>query len=219
MVLKEIVDFESPEFEQSMEIYKSSFPSNETRAVEGIVLLLKNDLNYHLFISKNNNSVVGISLMYIFNSLKIGLLDYMAITPAYRRRGMGKELFKFTFDKFCSLINNGIGLLMEIQIEGVNDPKEKVVRKNRIRFYTRLGAKLLEGVNYLLPPTQNDNVPEKMYLMIRPIGDLPYLSKVSIVGYIRAIYFTLYQHQHCNNLLDSISQKLPSRIMLRTIKF
>ena len=79
---------------------------------------------------------------------------------------------------------------MEIQREDVNVPEEKVVRKNRIRFYTMLGARLLEGVNYLLPPTQNDNVPEKMYLMIRP--DLPYLSKVSIVGYIRIPYILHY---------------------------
>jgi GNAT superfamily N-acetyltransferase len=217
MVMKEIVDFDSPEFEQCIKIYKSSFPLNETRAVERVVTMLKDDLNYHLFISKKNNSVVGMSLMYIFKSLKIGLLDYMAIISTYRGRGIGKELFKFTFDKFCSLINNGIGLLMEIQIEEVNDPEENAIRKNRIRFYTRLGAKLLEGVNYLLPQFQNGIMPENMYLMIRPIEDIPYLSKVSVVGYICAIYSSMYQN-HCNNLLAKVSQNLPSRIMLRTIE-
>jgi hypothetical protein len=67
MVIKEIDEFDSFEFEQSLDIYKSSFPSNETRPIEKVVVMLKNDKNYHLFISVNYNSVVGISLMYIFN--------------------------------------------------------------------------------------------------------------------------------------------------------
>jgi hypothetical protein len=97
MVIKEIDDFDSFEFERSIEIYKSSFPSNETRPVEKVVVMLKNDNDYHLFISVNNNSVVGKSLMYIFKSLRIGLLDYMSVIPSYRRRGIGEELFNFTF--------------------------------------------------------------------------------------------------------------------------
>src|SRR4249919_1736558 len=108
MVIKEVDDFDSFEFEQSIDIYKSSFPSNETRPVERVVVMLKNDKNYHLFISVNNNSVVGISLMYIFKPLRIGLLDYIAIIPNYQRSGIGKELFQFTLEKFGSLVSNGV---------------------------------------------------------------------------------------------------------------
>ncbi len=35
MVIKEIDDFDSFEFEQSIDIYKSSIPSNETRPLKG----------------------------------------------------------------------------------------------------------------------------------------------------------------------------------------
>jgi GNAT superfamily N-acetyltransferase len=216
MVIKEIDDFDSFEFEQSIEIYKCSFPSNETRPVERVVVMLKNDNNYHLFISVHNNSVVGISLMYIFKSLRIGLLDYIAVIRNYRRRGIGEELFNFTLEEFDSLVFNGIGLLMEIQREHVLDPEESVIRKNRISFYTLLGAKILEGVNYLLPPMRNGVEAEEMYLMIRPLGEVHHLSKASVVRYIRAIYSTIYQY-HSNNLLDRISEKLPAQIMLRTM--
>jgi GNAT superfamily N-acetyltransferase len=213
MVIKEIDDFDSFEFEQSIDIYKSSFPSNETRPVQRVVVMLKNDKNYHLFISVNNNSVVGIALMYIFKPLRIGLLDYIAVIPNYRRRGIGEELFKFTLEKCGSLVSNGIGLLIEIQRENVLDPEESVVRKDRISFYTLLGAKVLEGVNYLLPPMRNGGEAEEMYLMIRPLGEVHHLSKASVVRYIRAIYSTIYQY-HSNNLLDRIAQKLPAKIML-----
>jgi GNAT superfamily N-acetyltransferase len=211
MFIKEIYDFDSFEFEQSIEIYNSSFPPNETRPVERVIVMLKEDENYHIFVAVKNNSVVGISLMYIFRALRIGLLDYMAVIPNYRRRGIGEGLFKFTFEKFGSLVSNGIGLLMEIQRQNVLDSEESLVSKNRIRFYTRLGAKVL-GVNYLLPPVRNGIEAEEMYLMIRPLGEVHYLSRATVVKYIPAIYSTIYQY-HTNTLLERTLQKLPTRTM------
>lgn len=46
MLIKEIYDFDSFEFEQSIEIYKSSFPPNETRPVERVIVMLKEELSY-----------------------------------------------------------------------------------------------------------------------------------------------------------------------------
>lgn len=216
MVIKKVEDFDSLEFKLSMDIYKCSFPSNETRPVKNVIEMLKNDTNYHLYISLNDNSVVGVSLLYIFRSLRIGLLDYMAVLPDYQGRGTGKELFNFTFEKFSYVVPNGIGLLMEIQREKVVDPLEGTVRKNRIRFYNRLGAKLLDGVNYLLPPMQDGIEAEELYLMIKPIEEIHYLRKESVVQYIKTIYTTIYQYTD-SDLLDKISRKLPEKIMLRNM--
>ena len=214
MLLKEIEDFDSYELKQSVEIYKSSFPTNETRPADKVVEMLENDKNYHLFISLSNNSVIGISLMYIFTFLGIGFLDYMAVIPNYQRKGIGNELFNFTLERFSSNISNGIGLLMEVQKENVPDLRESITRKNRIEFYLRVGAKILDGVDYLLPPLQHGFEAEEMYLMIRPLVKIPYLTKESAVQYINAIYSTVYQYEK-DDMLEKISQKLPSRIMLR----
>jgi hypothetical protein len=74
MAKQEVKDFDSLEFKQSLEIYKSSFPPNERRPIEKIVEMLKNDENYHLFTLLYNNSVVGISTIYVFKSLGVSLL-------------------------------------------------------------------------------------------------------------------------------------------------
>jgi ribosomal protein S18 acetylase RimI-like enzyme len=216
MVRKEIEDFDSFEFKQSLDIYKSSFPQNETRPIEKVVQMLKNDENYHLFTYLNDKAVVGISLMYIFRSLNIGFLDYIAIKPNYQRRGIGKELFEFTFEKFRSDVSNGIGLLIEVQKENVHDLEERNLREKRIRFYMRLGAKIMDRVNYILPPIQPGFGSEEMYLMIRPLGEIHYLPKESVLQYIEAIYSTIYQYED-KDLLNLISQKLPARIMLRNV--
>ncbi|HXX96041.1 MAG TPA: GNAT family N-acetyltransferase [Candidatus Bathyarchaeia archaeon] len=181
--IKEIKDFDSSEFKQSREIYKSSFPLNETRSSEKVVELLENDKDYHLFSYLYDNSVVGISLMYIFRSLSVGLLDYMAVIPNHQGKGIGMELFKFSLEQFSSVTCNGIGLLMEIQREDVPDPLESNLRKRRVRFYAKNGARVLDGVNYLLPPIHAGMMAEEMYLMIRPLRHIHFLSTDDIMGH------------------------------------
>jgi GNAT superfamily N-acetyltransferase len=211
----EVKDFESIEFKQSLELYKSSFPPNETRSIEKVVAMLKGDKDYHLFITKNNNYVVGISLLYVFRSLNIGLLDYMAVAPNLQRRGIGKNLFRFTLQWCSSQIVNIIGLLMEIQKENVPDQRERHIRKNRISFYARLGAKVLDGVNYLLP-SQDNSEPEEMYLMIAPLTEINCLPKSSVIQYVSSLYSTIYQYKD-NDLLNITFNNMPSVIMLRDI--
>jgi hypothetical protein len=117
--------------------------------------------------------------------------------------------------KFASDIHDGIGLVIEIQRENVPNLQEREIngRKNRIRFYMKMGAKILERVNYFLPPIQYGTEPEEMYLMIKPLDEIHYLPKESVLQYIEAIYSTIYQYQ-AKDLLDTISQQLPSKIIL-----
>jgi len=216
-MIKEIIDYNSSEFKQSIEIYKNSFPYNETRSSEDIEYMLKNDKNYLLIVSLNNNIVIGISLFYVFRSLNIGLLDYLVITPSFRGHGIGKELFNFTFEKVVSIISNGIGLLIEIQQENIFDQQEKNIRKNRIQFYSTLGVKLLDKVNYLLPAIHSGTKEEEMYLMIKPIKKIDYLSKEQISLYIRKIYHIVYQYFD-NDLIDRTISKMPEKIMLISLQ-
>lgn len=217
MTIKEIDDYNSFEFKQSIDIYKNSFPYNETRSTGDIIDMLENDKNYHLIVSLNNNSVVGISLLYIFRSLNFGLLDYIAVTPSYRGQGVGQKIFNFTFKKLSSIIPNGIGLLIEIQKENILDQQEMTIRKNRIRFYRTLGVKLLDKVNYLLPPIHQASKDEEMYLMIKPIEKKYYLLKDQVIQYIHNIYSTIYKYTG-NDLLDTISFNMPEKIILRSLE-
>jgi hypothetical protein len=168
--------------------------------------MLKDDKDYHL--------LLGISLLYVFRFLNIGLLDYMAVAPKYQRRGIGKDLFRFTLG-FSSQVRHVIGLMLKIQKENVPDLQESLRRKDRIRFYAKLGAKVLDGVNYLLP-SQNGGRPEEMYLIMVPLTEIHSLPKRSVIQYVSAIYPTIYQYKN-NDLLNTVFDTLPATIMLRDI--
>ncbi|MGN6624213.1 MAG: GNAT family N-acetyltransferase [Candidatus Nitrosocosmicus sp.] len=216
MIIKEIKDYNSTEFKQSIELYKNSFPYNETRRSEDIESLLKKDENYYLIVSLYNNLVNGISLMYVFRSLNFGLLDYIAIDPAFRSQGLGKKTFKFTYEKLVTIIPNGIGLVMEVQKENDLDKEGKDARKNRIKFYNSLEVKLLHKVNYFLPQIHSDTKEEEMHLLIKPLVKTDYLTREQVFMCIENIYRTIYQY-HNNDLVDKIFYNTPEKIILRSL--
>lgn len=219
MTVLKITDLNSSEFEFSLEIYKSSFPPNETRPVEKVVEMLQNDKNYELFSCLKDNSVGGISLLYTFRSLGIGLLDYMSVLPSYRGQGLGKEIFEATLKNFLSNVSSGVGILIEVQREDAPNLQQIEIstRKNRIMFYMKMGSRVLEGVNYFLPPIHHNNDPEKTYLLIKPLKDFYYLPRDSVTQYLEAIYSTVYQYKG-KELFDKMCQELPNKILLKNWK-
>jgi ribosomal protein S18 acetylase RimI-like enzyme len=216
MIIKEIKDYNSSEFKQSIELYKNSFPYSETRRSEDIENMLKKDENYYLIASLNNGLVNGISLMYVFRSLNFGLLDYIAIDPAFRSQGLGKKTFEFTYKKLVTIIPTGIGLVMEVQKENDLDKEGKDVRRNRIKFYTSLKVKLLDKVNYFLPQIRPGTKEEDMHLMIKPLVKTDYLTREQVFVCIKNIYHTIYQYYN-NDLVDKIFYNMPKKIILRSL--
>jgi hypothetical protein len=106
--------------------------------------------------------------------------------------------------------------MMEVQKDNARNLQEGTLRKKRIKFYLQLGGKILDGVNYLLPPLRYGVDPEEMYLIMRPLKQINYLSKQSIIAFIEAIYSTLYQYQG-KDLLYKTSRTLPEKVRLREI--
>jgi GNAT superfamily N-acetyltransferase len=170
MIIKEIRNLTHTEFEELRNIYLSTFPLENAKQLDvymsHIYDMLRNDNRYHLYAAVEDSSMIGISLLYIFEYLKMALLDYMAVIPNFQRRGIGRKLFEFTNNELNLCIPDNIGMLLEVPKENVPDPDEWLRRKKRIQFYSRLGVKVLKGVNYLLP-IQIDGDVEEMYLMIK----------------------------------------------------
>lgn len=220
MIIKEIKNLTLEEFEELRNIYLSTFPLKNAKQLDGYVNhiydMLRYDNRYHLYAALEDRSMIGISLLYVFENLKMALLDYMAITPNFQRGGIGKKLFEFTDNKFNHLIPDNIGMLLEVPKETVSDLDERLRRKRRIQFYSRLGVKVLRGVNYLLP-IQIDGDVEEMYLMIKLSKNITWIPKKSIASLINSIYSDLYEYRK-SDLLDKTIDNLPDHIDIEELK-
>lgn len=100
-------------------IYLSTFPLKNARQLNGYINhiydMLRHDSRYHLYAALEDRSMIGISLLYVFENLKMALLDYMGIIPNFQRHGIGRKLFEFTDNEFNRCVPDNIGILLEYQ--------------------------------------------------------------------------------------------------------
>jgi GNAT superfamily N-acetyltransferase len=220
MIIKEIRNLTHTDFEELRNIYVSTFPLENAKQLDiyinHIYDMLRNDYRYHLYAAVEDRSIIGISLLYIFEYLKMALLDYMAVMPNFQRLGIGRKLFEFTNNELNRFIPDNIGMLLEVPKENVSDPDEWLRRKRRIQFYSTLGVKVLKSVNYLLP-IQIDGDVEEMYLMIKLSKNITWISKKSIVDFINSVYTDVYDYRR-TDLLSKTIANLPDVIDIVELK-
>jgi Acetyltransferase (GNAT) domain len=177
--------------------------------------MLQYDNSYHLHVVLEGGTMIGISLLYVFEYLKMALLDYMAVIPNCQGRGIGRKLFEFTHDEFNRLIPDNIRMFLEVPKDNVADQDEKLRRKKRIRFYTKLGVKVLDEVNYLLPIEKEDV--EELYLMIKSSTNLTLIPKKSLADFIQSVYIRIYNYRK-TDLLDTTVTNLPNLIKIKELR-
>ncbi len=193
-----------------IKLYMNSFPAVERRPIEKLNEMVKNDEKYHLYIVKENNSIIGFALVCELPDEKVSLLDYMVINDSFQRKGIGSKLLQYCIDSMQS--KNFLGLLLEIQLEDVNDLDEQKIRKDRIHFYKKFGAKTFENVEYYIPP-QSGNIAEKLHLMIIPFNEIDDFSKKSVEDIVRKMHLEIYDSKRMD-LIEKTVQSLSDTIRL-----
>ena len=155
--------------------------------------------------------IIGFALVCELPDEKVSLLDYMVIDDSFKRRGIGSKLLQHCIESMKSK-KLFLGLILEIQLEGVNDLDEQQIRRDRIRFYKKFGAKTFENVEYFIPP-QSGNIAEKLHLMIIPFKRLDNFPKKSIEGFVRKMHMEIYQSKRMD-LIEKTVQSLSDTVRL-----
>jgi hypothetical protein len=162
------------------EIYDYSFPPEEREPREVIVRSL---------------GVGGVAVRAVHDGRTVGLattqrlvgpdavfLVYLGLDRAFRGSGLGATLAEATY--VLSATPTSLGMVWEVDDpDMLVSPEELVVRQRRVRFFSRLGGRIMD-TPYRQPPV--DGVRSvQMRLMWRGAGDLP-------AGVVTAIYFQKY---------------------------
>ncbi len=183
-------------------IYVESFPPSEridfTTLVEGI-----SDGKRWLFAAKTDDILTGFAITNSLLSADCHLLEYMAVKKEFRNQAIGSLLLRTVADVLHSQANVA-GLIIEVEADNVVDPHERDLRRRRIQFYERNGARLVEcAPRYYTPNLVADGILE-MKLMWLPLREKEIqLSGVRLRACVRAIFIESYGRLQDDPLLET----------------
>ncbi|MGC9503381.1 GNAT family N-acetyltransferase [Baaleninema sp.] len=190
---------------RALDIYEAAFPARERVSRAKVIDRITRGV-YELWIGKDGETVVFMTILYSLQDSDLVLLGYIATDAAYRNRGIGSAFLK---DLLKHLKPRDRYLLIEA--ERPNDEDKFSTR--RLDFYRRLGAKFLENVRYILPPLAGD-LPTEMLLAIAPGYRSPTLSGERVRHLLTQLYIEAYERSPDDPLLQLCLSSVPDTVRL-----
>lgn len=171
------------------------------------------ELGYRVFLmtaEQLRGRVIAFALAFHFPELNSTLLDFIVVDPAARQRGAGGALYEALRDFLVKLGSKG--LYMEVRPDASDDePDPKIRRENasRIRFYERLGARVIRGTEY--ERKRRGRTRGEPYLMFDPLGPERVPSAEEVRGMISTILHRKYSYaaddEYAKAIVDSVSDE------------
>ncbi len=196
-------------FGAAMEIYLQSFPANERQSAETIKGRLDKGL-YILYAACERDEVLAMLLLYPLEGAAFMVIDYLAVNDQHRKKGVGGWLMREVMAT-AKLEYDSKYLVLESE-----DPAyggNKIERVARVNFYKKLGARIMEGVYYILPAMAGE-MPTEMVLMLLPGYEGDSLPGAMVKNMIEQMYLQLYGRGKDDELLLSFLNQVPETVRL-----
>jgi GNAT superfamily N-acetyltransferase len=203
-----LIGVESPFFREAMEIYHSSFPSNERQEVQ----VLKNRIkegNCRLIACLKEGQVLAFAVVWEFSGIRFDFLDYFAVRPDFRDRGIGRQLL--------GNIRNQVlkkNRILMIEAENPEFGEGKTDKLRRISFYEKAGARWMAGIPYILPALDGtENTP--MSILAIADNSLLTLPGNEFKSLVLRIFRDVYQRSSSDPVLNSFIHQIPQIVCLK----
>lgn len=160
---------------QIRRLYEASFPPEELRPFERIrdeLVSPNGQRRTHLLAALDGESVLGISIFALFPQVSLGYLWFLCVDPETRGSGVGGKLYQASMEWLeQDAADQGKTLRgMIFEVERLTSEAHPVYGDpfRRVRFYQRLGARMIEGYDYYQPPIPPHG-PVPLQLMFHPL--------------------------------------------------
>lgn len=206
-----ITDPSSSVFAASLEILRESISPSEQLGDEKLRRLLERD-DYRMYSLVMNAAVAATAILYLPKAEPFAWLDYMAVRPELRGRGLGSLLFQELVKTATSEMPGASYLIFEVDDDRNDSTRLDSISRQRIEFYRRLGARLLSNAEYLFPSPTGPAVP--MRLMVYRLRPGAELSQESLREALENIYQEIHGRKKDDPILRSTVDNLPSHLVL-----
>lgn len=192
------------EFAALMRLYEEAIPASERKAEAQIASMMR-DPNYRFLAALLDGALVGFAIAYGFQRERLSLLEYMAVDPAHRSKGIGGRLFHAV----TSLFHMAAPLLLEVDSDG-EPSADHAQRAARKRFYRRLGCREIAGLVYILPLGVR---PPQMNLLVHGAGGTS-LERETLRHWLNLLYVEIYDLPPSDPRIAAMIAGLPEKIAL-----
>ncbi|MBP6963995.1 MAG: GNAT family N-acetyltransferase [Armatimonadetes bacterium] len=200
-------------------LYEISFPKEELRPFEQIVGELSSpgeERRTHMIAALDGEKVLGLSVFVLFPTASLGYLWFLCVDPDTRGLGLGGRLYDASVE-WLRRDAEALG----VDLSGVIFEVERLTTEahpiygdphRRIRFYERLGARMIAGYDYHQPPIPPHG-PVALQLMFHPMAgqtcDSPTLARV-VSEFLRLAQGVEDSLEGCSLGLERLDQRLSS---------
>ena len=202
ITISRLTDPRNPRFEPLLRLYEEALPRRERRSEEYLRSAAASP-NHSLIVAENDSGLVGFSLLFFDG---VAVLEYLATAPEVRGQGLGARLYRE--------VRKDAGdrpMLLEVEAVDPGTPGHEL-RARRIEFYRRLGARLLRGLDFILP-LAGEGAPPPMRLLVDNF-DGTAVPKDVVAKWLRENYIRVYGCPGDDPRLERMTASLPPQIVL-----
>ena len=151
-------------FREAYAIYETAIPKAEQKTRRQMLAGLKHP-GFRFWAFEHEGEIAGIAVLYASAAHNTLLLEYLAISPKLQGKGLGSALFEAAFE--ASRMDGSTLMVIEVDSEKEDvSAKEKRIRLSRKAFYRRLGAREVDGFDYILPLENFGPAPRMSLLLL-----------------------------------------------------
>lgn len=198
------------ELDALIAIYQEAIEPSEQKVPSEIQGMLS-DTRCVLTVSRTFGEIAGFTIAQFPVGADFWLLEYMAVATNLRRRGVGEALFGQAYRYGLQRDRERLCLL-EVDQTG-NRVSANNNAEDRVRFYRRLGCRLVSGLNYLLPLEANGAPPPQMLLTYR-LPPLESVGKDTVREWLSTIYRDIYGKPVSDPRIGTMVSNLPEVIRI-----
>jgi ribosomal protein S18 acetylase RimI-like enzyme len=187
-------------------IYREAILKSEQRPEADFKALFERT-DYRFVVARMDEQIVGVAVSWAPAQADFWLFEYAAVSPEVRGMQIGSHLLKASM----AIIGLQRVALIEVDADMGSDEQAR-----RLRFYQRLGARRLRGLDYILPLDAFGAPPPMVMLALTPPG-VGGVSVMIVEDWLRRIYYEVYGKGLDDPRLAKMIDPLPDQIQLDPI--
>jgi GNAT superfamily N-acetyltransferase len=201
---------EDPAFDAFLACYAEAIPARERKPEEALADMAGRQ-DYLCLVLEANTRLLGFSILIRMPSEPVLLLEYMGIVSDLRGQGLGARLFRLGLEAARSRFG---ALPCLVEVDSPREPAPDLAQRiQRMRFYRRLGCRLVAGLAYVMP-LSGAGQPPAMDLLVHATEASASVPRGRVEAWLKALYCDVY---HCgpeDGRIRAMVQPLPDPVSL-----